>query len=101
APRARSRGRRREPRAARRNAGRPPASGEPARRQKLRGGQASACPPHCFLLLRSNAYFRIWFVILPPATTLILPCHGVCSFLHGGCVRPGGGLVGLNRPPND
>ena len=38
---------------------------------------------------------------LPFLTTLILPCHGVFTFLHGGCVRPGGGLDGLNRPPND
>ena len=41
------------------------------------------------LVLRSSAYLRIWFVILPFLTTLILPCHGVFTFLHGGCVRPG------------
>ena len=52
-------------------------------------------------LLRSSAYLMTWFVIMPFVTTLILPCHGVFSFLHGGCVRPGGGLVGLKRPPND
>src|SRR5260370_33861402 len=41
------------------------------------------------------------FVTTPFFTTLILPCHGVTSFLHAGCVRPGGGLDDVNRPPND
>ena len=53
------------------------------------------------LVLRSNAYLRIWVVILPFATTLILPCHGVAASCTAGCVRPGGGLDGVNRPPND
>ena len=52
------------------------------------------------VLLRSTAYLMTWFVITPFLTTLILPCHGI-FFLHGGCVRPGGGLVGLKSPPND
>ena len=40
-------------------------------------------------------------VMTPFLTTLILPCHGVDFFTHGGWVRPGGGLVFLNSPAND
>ena len=53
---------------------------------------------YCFA---PSAYLRTWLVILPPETTLILPCQGVLTFLHAGCVRPGGGLDGVKRPPND
>src|ERR1700730_5113452 len=34
-------------------------------------------------------------------TTWIFPCQGSLCFTHGGCARPGGGLVFLNTPPND
>src|SRR5207245_10505429 len=84
APRGRPRGRR----AGRRSAGRPPAGGGPARRSASR------------LVLRSSPYLISFFVTTPFWTTLILPCQGVFSFVHGGCVRPGGGLVFLKRPPN-
>ena len=46
-------------------------------------------------------YLIVVFVITPFLTTLIFPAHGVFSFLHAGWERPGGGLEGLNRPPND
>ena len=36
-------------------------------------------------------------VMTPFLTTLILPCHGSVFFTHGGCVRPGGGLVFLKQ----
>ncbi len=38
---------------------------------------------------------------MPFRTSRILPCHGSFFFTHLGCERPGAGLVGLNRPPND
>src|SRR5205814_8502806 len=81
-------GRPRARRGGRRSAGRPSADGVSARR--------SACRE----VLRSSAYLISWLVTTPFLTALILPCHGVFSFVHGGCVRPGGGLVFLNRPPN-
>ena len=43
-----------------------------------------------------NAYLMTWFVIMPFLITWILPCHGSFFFTQAGCVRPGGGLVGLN-----
>ncbi len=48
-----------------------------------------------------SSYLIDVFVITPFLTTLSFPCHGVLSFLHGGWERPGGGLDGLKRPPND
>ena len=48
-----------------------------------------------------TAYLITGFVMTPFLTTLSFPCHGVFVFLHGGWERPGGGLDGLKRPPND
>ena len=35
------------------------------------------------------------------ARTLPLPAHGSDFFLHTGNLRPGGGVDGVNVPPND
>ena len=77
----------------------------------LHAAEAPADPPQAedrlgvrrrLVLRRVTAYLTTWFVMTPFLTTSrILPCHGSFFFTHGGCVRPGGGLVFLKRPPND
>ncbi len=73
----------------------------------LNAAEAPADPPQAedrlgvrWCCCGHSRYLMTWVVMTPFLTTLTLPCHGVFSFLHGGCVRPGGGLDGLNRPPN-
>src|SRR6516164_9807158 len=43
----------------------------------------------------------VTYLMTPPTTGCSCPAQDSVAFLHGGCVRPGGGELCVNRPLND